>query len=105
MGRMKEGNGYCLPDFIKKDKSIFGIDNIDHVIDTVYGGSFNGAIIVIDQEDDDEAEPLNPPLKIPAKATPVDIEIVCLKDAAVTEKSVKFASLMQQKSVAELHTL
>ena len=67
--RMTETGGYCLPDFVKKGVPIFfAVDNIDFLEDTPYGhGTLHGTIIVLYQEEDEDAEPINPPLAIPDK--------------------------------------
>ena len=69
---MTDTGGYCLPDFIKEGIPVFfAVDNIDFVEDTQYAPStLHGSLIVVYQEDDKNAEPINPPLAIPAKPLP-----------------------------------
>ena len=58
---------YCLPDFIKKNVTLyFAIDNIDFQEDTAYGqNTLHGTILVINQRQNEFAESLRGPLKIP----------------------------------------
>ena len=64
--RMKDTCGYCLPDFIKKGITVFfATDNIDFLEDTPYGQcTLHGCLIVVNQEEHENAEPINPPLAI-----------------------------------------
>ena len=66
---MADTGGHCLPDFVTKGVPIFlAIDNIDFLEDTPYGhGTLHGTIIVLYQEEEKDAEPINPPLAIPDK--------------------------------------
>lgn len=65
--RMTDTGGYCLPDFIKKGITVFfAVDNIDFMEDTPYGqDTLHGTLIVVNQKEDENAEPINPPLAIP----------------------------------------
>ena len=66
---MRETPGYCLPDVIKKGITVFfAVDNIDFLEDTPYGQStLHGTLIVVNQKEKKDAEPVNPPLDITDK--------------------------------------
>lgn len=90
--RMSETGGFCLPDFIKHEKSVFfAIDNIDFLEDTPFGqNTTHGTLIVIWQEDDDQAESINRPLEIPEKITPHRLEITYREDPIINLKPIRF---------------
>lgn len=90
--RMKETGGYVLPRFVKKNRSVFfAIDNIDFLEDTACGqNTLHGTIIVINQEEDEEGEPINDSLFIPSKPVPVCIDIVYHDQPIISPKPVKF---------------
>jgi hypothetical protein len=64
-----DGKGYCLPDWVKKGVPLaFAADNIDVLVDTPFGqDSFHGTLLVLFQQEDEEAENVNAPLQIPDK--------------------------------------
>jgi len=87
---MKDTGGYCLPDFIKKGiTAFFAIDNIDFLEDTPYG-----CLIVVNQEEDENAEPMNPPLAIPDKppSNPSHVDIKYKDEPVIQLTPIKFTS-------------
>ena len=94
--RMTDTGGYCLPNFIKKGVTIFfAVDNIDFTEDTPYGqGTLHGSLIVVYQKEDENAEPINPPLAIPDKApsTPLHVDIKYKNEPVINLKPMKFTS-------------
>lgn len=61
--------GYVLYRFVKKGKSIFfTTDNINFMEDTAYDqNSFHRSLIVINQEETEDGEPINETFVIPEK--------------------------------------
>jgi hypothetical protein len=94
--RMTDTGGYCLPDFIKKGITVFfAVDNIDFVEDTPYGQStLHGTLIVVYQEENENAEPINPPLAIPDKppSSLLHVEIKYKDEPVIQLKPIKFTS-------------
>ena len=91
--QMKDTCAYCLPDFIKKGITVFfAINNNDFLEVTQYGlCTLHGCVLVVNQEDEN-AEPINPPLDIPDKSSskPPHVDI---KDEAVIQLTpIKFTS-------------
>ena len=66
--QITQNDGYCLPDFVKKDIPVwFAIDNIDLLEDTATGqNTFHGTVIVINQLDK-EGTAINEPLVLENK--------------------------------------
>ena len=75
--RMKEKGGHVLSRFVKKGKSIYlSVDNIDFLEGTAYGqNTLHGPLVVINQEENENGEPVNNTLAIPDKPWPVCIDV------------------------------
>ena len=59
----------CLPDWLKRGVGLtFAVDNIDMLEDTAYGqNTFHGAIVVLNQRKDEDAESIQEAFIIPDK--------------------------------------
>ncbi len=90
--RMAETGGFCLPDFIKQNKSVyFAIDNIDILEETPFGqNTTHGTIIVISQEDDEDGQTINTPLHVPHRAASQELEIAYREEPVINQQSIKF---------------
>lgn len=98
--QMKDGGGYCLPDFIKKNVGVwFAIDNVDFNINTPTGSdTFHGTIIVIFQRDENGVL-LNEPLcftREPGKPL-LSLSVSYLPEPTIKLTPIKFTNF-------ELHT-
>ena len=92
--RMKDTGGYCLPAFIKKCITVF-FANIDFLKDTSYGQcTLHGCLIVMNQEEDENAEPINQPLTIPDKppSNPPRVDIKHNDEPVIQLTPIKFTS-------------
>lgn len=93
MSRMKTTKSFCFPDFAKKGLTTFFVtENIDMLEDTALGQNTLHGIIVVYQEEEDEAEPINESLLTPAKALikPLQINTNYLDGLIITPKAFKF---------------
>ena len=104
--RLRDTGGYCLPDFIKKSLTVFfAIDNIDFLEDTPYGQcTLHGCPIVVNQEEDENAELINPPLAIPYKhpSKPAHVDIKYKDKPVIQLTPIKFTSYKNGHRVALL---
>ena len=91
---MSATGGYCLPQFIKKGRSIcFVVDNIDFLEATCDGqNTLHGTVVVVNQEYTNGGEFINKPLQIPDKITHVKQAIVYHQDITINPKPIKFPS-------------
>ena len=85
---MKSTGGYCLPQFVKKGKSVFfAIDNINFVEDTCDGQhTLHGTVVVRNLEETKDGAVVNEPLAIPDKITPVQIDTVFRAESFIAPK-------------------
>ena len=98
--RMGKTGGFCFPEFVVKGKPIwFAIDNIDFTEDTAFGqDSTHGTVIVVWQEEDTEAEKINPPatqhnttpLEVPTTAKDVNADVEYLALSDIVPKAIMF---------------
>ena len=92
INEMANTGGYCLPDFIKKDGPLyFAIYNIDFLEDSAYDqNTLHGTIIVVNQKQNEFAEPLRGPLLIPDKPSNNVVDVNYLDDPDIKLVDVKF---------------
>ena len=92
--RMQETGGFCLPDFVKKDVNVwFAVDNIDLIEDSPYGqNTFHGTVIVLNQRENNSAEPMNTLLIIPKNVPPksLKVNIHYLDEPIIQKKPIHF---------------
>lgn len=93
--RMLSTEGYCLPDFVKRNVPIwFAADNIDFLENTAYGqNTFHGTLLVLFQRDED-GELINKPLQIPSKPPekPHQVQIKYRDEPEIKLTPIRFPS-------------
>jgi len=94
--RMSATGGYCLPQFVKKGRSIFfAVDNIDFLEATCDGqNTLHGTVVVVNQEDTNGGEFINKPLQIPDKVSCVKQAFIYHQDITIDPKPIKFPSFV-----------
>eukprot|EP00794_Sanderia_malayensis_P019658 gene19658-21605_t len=89
-----QSGGYCLPLFVKRDRSLFfAADNIDFLEHTPDGqNTLHGTILVINQQEDDDAPAVNEPLQVSREKSAIEVDIVEMNAPKMAPKPITFTN-------------